>query len=182
MVAGAGSAHDRRMLVNREQETPRMRTFASITRRASITPGRIACAVALTVAVGWLAAPAPASATTMNHIWNYMRFPASSEENEDLRGCTVRTIVTGPGTYRWRIFSAHWAHTDQPLQKTRVLRLRRARYSWSDCWLPDGRAWSRHSQLRNVSHGGNAYLHGQNIKGSFGHGSYHMGSTLDRVR
>ena len=161
-----------------------MRTPTPIARRPSIVPRRLACAVALAfvVAVGWLAAPTSASATTMNHIWNYLRFPASSPANEDLRGCTVRTIVTGPGRYRWRIFSAHWAHTDQPLRNERVLRLRRARYSWADCWLPDGRRWSRHSHLKNLTHGGNAWLYGDDIKGAFGHGSYHMGSTLDNVR
>ena len=158
-----------------------MRTPTPIARRTSILPCRLACAVAL-VLVAWLSAPTSASATTMNHIWNYMRFPASSEANEDLRGCTVRTIVTGPGKYRWSIFSAHWAHTDQPLRNGRTLRLRRARYSWADCWLPEGRRWSRHSQLRNLTHGGNAYLHGYDIKGAFGDGSYHMGSTLRNVR
>ena len=101
----------RGMLVVREQEAPPVRIHTLIARCPSILPGRLACAAALALVLmmGWLAAPTPASATTMNHIWNYLRFPALSDANEDLRGCTVRTIVTGPGRFRWRIFSAHWA-------------------------------------------------------------------------
>ena len=48
--------------------------------------------------------------------------------------------------------------------------------------LPGRLAWGRYSQLRNVSHGGSAVLHGYDIKGAFGDGSYHLGSTLDNVR
>jgi hypothetical protein len=97
-------------------------------------------------------------------------------------GCTVRTIVIGPGTYRWRIFSAHCAHADQTQWQERRLHLRHARYEWHDCWAIEGERWTHHSVLHNRTHGGSVQLRGGEINGSFGDGSYHIGSTLDNVR
>jgi hypothetical protein len=171
------------MLVICEQETPGMHLITPRARRASIGPGRLACAVALMLmtAVAWLAAPTSASATTSNHIWKYLHFPAWPEHGNDM-GCKTRTIVTGPGTYRWRVFSAHWAHTNQTQWEQRVLHLRRARYEWRLCWMPNGRKWDPYTKLRDITYGGKASLTGDEIKGAFGDGRYHMGSTLDRIR
>jgi hypothetical protein len=141
-----------------------------------------AAALALAVAVAWLAIPTSASATTINDIWTNLRFPASSYPA--LEGCKVptRKIVTGPGTYSWQVFSAQGAHTNQTQWQARRIHLRRSRYEWSVCWYDQGRHWAVYSQLYNLSHGGYARLRGDDIKGSFGDGTYHMGSTLDRVR
>jgi hypothetical protein len=183
MVMAADLLHGSLMLVICEQEAPRMPMRTPSARRASIRPARLACAVALMLmtAVGWLAAPTSASATTTNHVWKYLHFPAWPEHGNDM-GCTTRTILTGPGTYRWRVFSAHWAHTNQTQSEQRVLRLRRARYEWRVCWTPNGPKWSVYSRLRDITYGGKAALTGDDIKGAFGDGRYHIGATLDNVR
>ena len=73
--------------------------------------------------------------------------------------------------------------THQPdAVEERRIRLRRARYQWGDCWLSNGRVWEHYSDLYNTNHGGWARLWGDDIKGNFGDGKYHIGSTLDNVR
>jgi hypothetical protein len=147
-------------------------------------PARLtgAAALALMVAVGWLAIPTSASATTTNDIWTNLLFPASAHSNLERCKTPTRKIVTGPGRYHWRVFSAQGAHTNQTQWEQRTLHLRRARYEWSVCWYDKGRRWGVYTQLYNLSHGGYARLPGDDIKGSFGNGTYHIGSTLDNVR
>ena len=143
------------------------------------TSTRSRLAAAVVAAVASLAAPAAASATTIIDIWKHLDFPAVKHQGQ--RGCNAREIVTGPGRYRWRILSAHSAHTNQPLIDQRVLRLRRARYKWVNCWQAHPHGWDRFSYLQNLSHGGLAWQYGDIIKGNFGNGLYHLYSTLDRV-
>jgi hypothetical protein len=92
----------------------------------------------------------------------------------------MRVILTGPGTYRWRVFSAHAGHQRQ--WQDRTIRLRRAHYQWTLCWYVQRSRWAVYSTLYDADYGGYARLRGDDIKGSYGNGSYHMGSTLDRVR
>jgi hypothetical protein len=121
--------------------------------------------------------PATASASSWNDYWQYLHFP--SRQSESL--CTYRWITTGPGNYRWRVFSAHVAHQNTPRVKSRQIHLRRAKYRWVDCMPVSGSGFAHYSRLYNEDHGGMAELKGGYILGSWGNGRYHWGSTLDRV-
>jgi hypothetical protein len=76
-----------------------------------------------------------------------------------------------------------------PSDNTRVVRLARGWYRWDDCLghflhhvgEPDY-IYRLRSTLRRLATGGRVYNDKAWEDGSFGDGSYHWGSTLDRIR
>jgi hypothetical protein len=134
--------------------------------------------VALTAVMATaLAGPvATASADSWNHTWSYLHWPSDPKYGE----CVYRDIWFARGTYRWRLFMAHWAHTDSPTVKVRRLRLNGGWYSWYDC--VSAVMYSRHylhrSGLRRFS--GLATLESMQFPGH-GDGQHHYGSTLRRI-
>ncbi len=111
---------------------------------------------ALTAAVvaiaGFFFSAEPAPATSTNHTWMYLHFPAT---DNDAR-CIWRWITTGPGHYRSQMFNYHWAHPAPPANPRRIF-LRRATYRWVDCWEAQGpRVYRHYSRLLNESHGPSA--------------------------
>jgi hypothetical protein len=158
------------MIANHGQEVPRMRLRAT------------SLAVALTAAgfavAGSLSVAAPASATTWNHKWSYLHFPARPHAGEPNPSRTL----TLNGTYRWRAFSAHWAHTDYPRATSRTVRLH-GRYRWTDDLRQAAIEgdYIHVSTIRNLRTGGKVLLH-YIENGRYGDGRYHWGSTLDNVR
>jgi hypothetical protein len=137
-------------------------------------------ALTLVVAAAWLAAPTSASATTILETWPKLQFPRTTDSN---RGCESRAVRTGPGKYRWRVFTAYSFAENQRQWKSGVIRLPRDLYSWQICWYPKGSKVASYSTIGHYagpSHERrlNAFI----IDGNFGSGQYHVGSTLDRIR
>jgi hypothetical protein len=131
---------------------------------------------ALAAAAALALSATPASATTFHDDWGYFHFPAVPG---DAQGIMPRTISLN-GTYRWRAFSAHWAHASQPQAKSRTLRLV-GRYRWDDMiQLENGRYYLL-SAFTNLGTGGQVTIW-YYLDGRFGDGQYHFGSTLDNVR
>jgi hypothetical protein len=127
---------------------------------------------------GSLATAAPASAATMNHKWWYMHYPPTSDDNR----CVYRWITTGPGYYRWRMFSYHWTHPNwNGGPPARRVYLRRATYRWVDCWYARNDAYFHYSRLFNETHGGAVEITGDRLFGAYGDGQTHWGSTLNRA-
>lgn len=148
----------------------------------------LALVAACIAALGSLAGPvSSASASTWHHRWSYLHFPANPRVQ--LPCVPTRRIYLAAGRYRWRIFSYHWAHPKHPSDNTRVVRLARGWYRWDDCLghflhhvgEPDY-IYRLRSTLRRLATGGRVYNDKAWEDGSFGDGSYHWGSTLDRIR
>lgn len=141
-----------------------------------LVAGLVAAALAVS---GSLSGPtATASASSWNDRWQFLRFPATLDQ----AGCEGRSIYLAAGTYRWRLFSAHWAHTDQTRWRFRRIHLRRGHYTWIACITKDLRIFRSHSALWERGRPGNpAWLTGGKILGAFGNGTYHWGSALDRL-
>jgi hypothetical protein len=131
---------------------------------------------ALAVAAMLALSAASASATTWHHEWSYFHFPAVPGDASGLGGRTL----TLKGTYRWRAFSAHWAHQDRPTARSRTLRLY-GRYRWDDLMQVEGSRYVHTSALTNLSTGGQVTIWYVR-DGRYGDGQYHWGSTLDNVR
>ena len=135
----------------------------------------------LLVAAAIVAVPSvsasPAAATTWHHTWRYLHFPARVDDGGDMEW----RYITLNGKYRWRMFIAHSAHTDQPRVMSRVVRLH-GRYLWRDTVLAREGRYHQYSHLTNVRTNGEVTLGKQVVLGSFGDGRYHFGSTLDNVR
>lgn len=151
-----------------------MRSTARRALAALLTTAAIAAA-------GLLAAPAtPARATAWNDYWLYMHFPAQPADGR----CFWRFIDLSAGTYNWRIFSAHWAHTAQTRWHQRRIYLARGNYQWTDCFYRSGTIYRHYSKLYD-RHGGTegsgASLGGDYQTGTYGDGTYHWGSALDRL-
>lgn len=141
------------------------------------TPPSIGAAVFAVLAVVALAvAAAPARASTWNHKWSYLHFPANLEDQDSTYPARRLTLN---GTYRWRAFSYHWAHPGQPSAKPRTVRLH-GRYDWLDTLHKEGTRYRHTSTLTNVRTGGRVWLIHYET-GRFGDGQYHWGSTLDNV-
>lgn len=132
----------------------------------------------LVLVAGWLAVPSAASATTVHQVIDDLTFPRSTPN----RGCEHRTLQTGPGKYHWRVFSAFVGAEHQKQWKGTVIRLPKDTYSWYICWRPAGNKVLVFSTLSRYVGGPIHRLNGDLIKGSFGSGRYHMGTTLDNLR
>jgi hypothetical protein len=116
-----------------------------------------------------------ASADSWNHTWSYLHYPSQTDDNQ----CLERTIRFARGLYRWRLFMAHWAHTDNPRVKVRRLRLSGGTYLWQECVrATTGRFYEHSSGLWRGS--GYASLESVQAPG-YGDGQHHWGSTLRRI-
>ena len=153
------------------------------TRRMHRRPGRRArvassCATVVISAIALASSAPSAAASTWNHQWDYLHFPPRVGDGSP---GPSRTITLN-GTYRWRSFSAHWAHQDQPTARSRTLRLV-GRYSWRDTLYisPPRRTYLHVSELVNTRTGGRVTIE-YTETGGYGDGQYHWGSTLDNVR
>jgi hypothetical protein len=132
--------------------------------------------VAALAAAGSLSTAATASATTYHHTQTYLHFPP---RDKDAVSMTDRTMRLN-GTYRWRAFSAHWAHEDRPTAIPRIVRLH-GTYTWHDgWWISDGH-YRHYSSLVNVRTDGRVSIDYPQ-PATYGDGTYHWGSTLDNVR
>ena len=141
--------------------------------RKSLT---IALATAALAAAASLSAAATASATTYHHTHTYLHFPPRAA---DARSMTPRTITLN-GTYRWRAFSAHWAHEDRPTAVPRIVKLH-GRYEWHDGFYISGGHYRHYSALVNVRTLGRVSID-YSQPATYGDGNYHWGSTLNNVR
>ena len=143
------------------------------------TPTRsltIALIAAVLASAGALSAAAPASATTYHHTWSYLHFPPREADAIAMR---PRTITLN-GTYRWRAFSAHWAHQDRPRAIPRIVKLH-GRYEWNDSFYISDGHYRHYSSLVNVRTLGRVSIDYAQPD-EYGDGKYHWGSTLDNVR
>ena len=82
------------------------------------------------VALGSLGGPvSSASATSWIRDDDYLHFPPW---RPNFRECLPARTLKLDGRYRWRSYTMHWAHRDDPNWHQRFPRLR-GRYSWSVC-------------------------------------------------
>jgi hypothetical protein len=146
-----------------------------------MAPALALCLVTLSVLA---AGPtAGASASTWHDRWTYLRFPAPVSNGPCV---PTRRIYLAGGTYRWRVFTAHWAHADQTNWRSRTIRLTSGWYYWMDClgpWVPsrpEPREYRLISRLYQSGRPG-AYLVTWENGRRWGDGTYHWGSALDRV-
>jgi hypothetical protein len=109
----------------------------------------IAAIVAALAAATILALSAtPASATTWHHATEYFHFV----DPADASAIMPRTLNLN-GRYRWRAFTAHWAHENQPTARSRTLGLH-GRYRWDDYMQVQNGRWVHTSALTNLGMGG----------------------------
>ena len=145
-----------------------------------LTKNRLTVLVALAFVVSALATQvSAASAASYNQARKYVHFPPLDDDG----GCSERDITFAAGTYRWRVYSSHWAHADRPHQVFRRLHLRRGTYSWWNCWGPSHDVNNRyeHYSYLHIWAGGEAWLKGDYQDGHYGDGSYAWRSTLQRL-
>jgi hypothetical protein len=143
----------------------------------------IACALALILGVvatcGSAAGPvALASATTWNRDNDYLHFPPWRPE---FRECQTYRELELNGRYRWRAYTVHWAHRNDPNWDQRFPRLR-GRYRWFACrYHVAGKGYRIESDITNLATGGRIFLKHAWYGGRYGDGRYEWGSSLDRV-
>jgi len=146
--------------------------------------------VAALVVGSFFSAGGPVSAASAD-AWNsgaeYLRFPSSPAFG---RKCAQRDIYLRAGEYRWRLYSAHWAHPENPTwSPSRWLRVRAGWYRWQDC-LKYEQVWNGQN-YRIYQHV--AYLDEKATAGApaqkwwrewgraYGDGTYDYGSALLRT-
>jgi hypothetical protein len=156
---------------------------------AAMRTHHLAAIVASALCIATLGAlagpPATASASAWNHRWDYLRFPAPIGYSK----CVSRRIFLTAGTYRWRLFTAHWAHTPQTNWEPSTIGLHRGWYRWNDClgyWeraspAPYRYVYRHRSYLNEEATSGGSVKRVHWEQGRFGDGSYHWGSALDRL-
>ena len=85
------------------------------------------------------------------------------------------------GRYRWRAYTVHWAHRNDPSWHQRFPRLR-GRYRWFACrYHVAGKGYRIESDFTNLATGGRIWLEHAWYGGRYGDGRYEWGSSLDRV-
>ena len=145
-----------------------------------------AIAVASLISVG--GPVATASADAWNSGAEYLRFPSSPAFG---RKCTQRDITLTRGEYRWRLYSVHWAHPENPTWSPgRWLRLKAGTYRWQDC-LKYEQIWNGHQNERIYQHvayldekataGAPAQSWWRELGRAYGDGTYDYGSALLRT-
>jgi hypothetical protein len=142
-------------------------------------------AVVLTLALASIAtlgslagAASPASATAWSRDDDYLHFPPWRPHATE---CVPVRQLQLDGRYRWRAYTVHWAHRNNPNWDQRSPRLR-GRYSWFVCRRHiAGKGYRIETELVNLRTAGRVYLRHSWYGGSYGDGRYEWGSTLDRV-
>lgn len=138
------------------------------------------------VAAGLLTAPTPASAITKHELYPWFGFPRSpAYPNKECTGSNSRTVRTGPGKYRWRIWTWYSNRPDRKKVRTGFINLPRDLYGWEICWYPKGsNAVQVYSEIGHYTSGPSheRRLNAHIINGRSGtSGQYTVQSTLTRV-
>jgi hypothetical protein len=119
-----------------------------------------------------------ASADGYNGGWAYLRFDPPG----GFQKCTYRDITLAAGLYRWRVYTAHWAHTTQGERKTatRQIWLRAGRYVWTNC-IESGPHEYIHMSWLSIDSGALKPLSHEESGRPYLNGVYNFASALKRI-